>query len=449
MIYFIGLTLIFLFIVLKTNLIKNEYLKTFLKYVVKSLALAVILEISFFNFRHYESLFFKNYQELTNYTIGEGLNCEDNKCSITNPEEAYIEFNNIDNKINNLYLDISSKGVLHLDYDIIFDDEANKIPFNAGSRNYNSKVLNSHYNKINSSGTSNYLKIQFTKTNHKFTINKVSINKQVPLLINNLRLILVSLITLFIFLINSQNKLQDLKYNFSHSKLITWVIIISLSCFFGFLTFFNLRSYSVNKTSQYSQYKNLAHALAKGKVSLDLEVNPKLLALPNPYDTHYRDANVIRYQEYFWDYAFYNGKYYSYFGVVPCLLTYLPYYALTNEDLPNPIAMSIAITIFIISLFSLLYEVIKKYFPKTSYIYYILLSIFFIMASNIATFTGEATFYSQPIIYAVAFTCLGLKFYIKATEKGKLNKTYLFLGSISMALIAGCRPQLLLVMLLG
>ena len=122
MIYLIGLTLIFLFIMLKINLIKNEYLKTFTKYVIKALALAVILEVSIFNFRHYESLFFKNYQELTNYIIGEGLTCENNKCSITNPEEAYIEFNNINNKINNLYLDISSKGVLHLDYDIIFDE---------------------------------------------------------------------------------------------------------------------------------------------------------------------------------------------------------------------------------------------------------------------------------------------------------------------------------------
>lgn len=46
---------------------------------------------------------------------------------------------------------------------------------------------------------------------------------------------------------------------------------------------------------------------------------PELLALENPYDAGARDAAQIN--DIHWDHAFYNGRYYVYFGLVPCLLS--------------------------------------------------------------------------------------------------------------------------------
>ena len=54
------------------------------------------------------------------------------------------------------------------------------------------------------------------------------------------------------------------------------------------------------------------------------------------------------------------------------------------------------------------------------------------------------TFYNVPIIYGLFFTTLGLGFWIKSTCYEKLRKKYLALGSFSMALVAGCRPQMLI-----
>ena len=70
----------------------------------------------------------------------------------------------------------------------------------------------------------------------------------------------------------------------------------------------------------------LARALAKGKITLDLDVSDKLLALENPYDVSVRDHKLIVNEDFYLDYSFYNGKYYSYFGIVPCLFMHLPYY---------------------------------------------------------------------------------------------------------------------------
>ena len=55
--------------------------------------------------------------------------------------------------------------------------------------------------------------------------------------------------------------------------------------------------------------------------------------------------------------------------------------------------------------------------------------------------------YHVPIMAAMMFLILTMYFWIKALpekEKGTLKGKYLTIGSVTMALVAGCRPQLLL-----
>ncbi len=440
-IIFIGLSIIFYYL-LKKDYIKNIYLKTIFKCLMVSLLVASILEVTIFNFRHYESLMFKGTNDLIHYNLSEGIECTD-VCRIVDKENAYIEIYNIDKKMDNLYLDFKSNDLLFMDYEVAFTDEANKLYVTSEERHYVSDILSSHYIKINPSGRVGNLKINILNSNGNFKIDKIMINKEVPLLINNLRLIMVLLFIFLIFLINPKNNLYNLKHDFKKSSLITLVIIGILSGILCFSTLLNSKSYNDTQTSQYSQYKNLAKSLSKGKFYLDLKVSDKLLDLDNPYDTNYRDIILRRYKDYYWDYSYYNGKYYSYFGIVPCLLTYLPCHLITHSDLPNYLAMSIGL-IFLISVsFYFMKQILTKYFPKASYMWYVILSIFFLVSSGLITFAGEPTFYNMPIVYGLSFSLLGLSFWLKATMKD-LDSKYLGLGSLCMALVAGCRPQLLL-----
>ncbi len=434
---------IILAILLKKGYIKNEYLKTVFKCLLTSLVIASILEVTLFNFRHYESLLFKNERNLTHYNYSDGIICHD-VCQVIDKENAYIEIYNIDSTINNIYLDFKSNDLLFIDYSLELSDEANKLYYEAGSRNYVSKIENSHYLKVNPSGKVKNLKINILESSGSFNLEKISINKKVPLFILNSRLLIVALAIFCILIINPKNNLYKLKYNFKKSQFVTLIIISFLSGILCFGTLLNPKSYSDNETSQYSQYKNLAESLSKGKFYLNLKVNDKLLDLENPYDTNYRDSQLRRYKDYYWDYSYFEGKYYTYFGIVPCLLTYLPYHLLTHNNLPNYIAMCIGIVFFITSSFFFMYELIKKYYPKTSYMWYTILSLFFLLASGLIVFSGEPTFYNMPIIYGLSFSLLGLSFWFKATSKENLNSKYLGLGSLCMALVAGCRPQLLL-----
>lgn len=117
--------------------------------------------------------------------------------------------------------------------------------------------------------------------------------------------------------------------------------------------------------------------------------------------------------------------------------------------MPNNVAMSIAILFFLSTSFYLIYELIKKYFSHISLIWYLTISIFFVFASGLAIFTGYPAFYNLPIIMGVSFAMLGLAFYLKSTEGSKLNAKYIGLGSLCLALVAGCRPNLILSYLLA
>ena len=51
-----------------------------------------------------------------------------------------------------------------------------------------------------------------------------------------------------------------------------------------------------------------------------------------------------------WDVAYYQGRYYVYFGVIPCLLFQLPFEALTGvRDLPPSLAMILLSWLFLLA----------------------------------------------------------------------------------------------------
>ena len=66
--------------------------------------------------------------------------------------------------------------------------------------------------------------------------------------------------------------------------------------------------------------KELVDAFMKGHVYLDEQPSEALLALSNPYDPNTRGG-----VSFLWDHLFYNGKYYSYYGITPVFLLFLPF----------------------------------------------------------------------------------------------------------------------------
>ena len=86
--------------------------------------------------------------------------------------------------------------------------------------------------------------------------------------------------------------------------------------------------------------------------------------MANPYDTAARQAAA---PDALWDVAYYQGRYYVYFGVVPCLLFQLPFEALTGvPDLPPSLPMIALGWLLILASFGCVKQALRRWFPRAS-----------------------------------------------------------------------------------
>lgn len=236
------------------------------------------------------------------------------------------------------------------------------------------------------------------------------------------------------------------------------VVVITIT---AFLCVHNLTSASKNylypsKVDSFqhvidnNQYAYLADSLIHGQFTLNLEVPESLAALDNPYDYNSRyelstneDVNI------YWDYAFYNGKYYCYFGVLPAILLYAPYQIITGKYLNTPDAIAILGTLAILSIALLIHRLANKYFLKILRIEYKIIGyLIFMSASNIFYLGFVSRFYSVPILTSITLTTLGLSFWLNARKSNAgevaLSAFDLCAGSVCMVANFGSRPQFLL-----
>ena len=100
-----------------------------------------------------------------------------------------------------------------------------------------------------------------------------------------------------------------------------------------------------------AQYGALAHSLLNGRLDLQRDPPAAMAEMQNPYDTAARQSAA---PDALWDVAYYQGRYYVYFGIVPCLLFQLPFELLTGvPDLPPSLAMIVMAWLLILAVFGL------------------------------------------------------------------------------------------------
>lgn len=211
------------------------------------------------------------------------------------------------------------------------------------------------------------------------------------------------------------------------------------------------------------QYAYLADALLHGRFWLDLPVPEAFSQLPDPYDYEARfEVSHGGENPIFWDYAFFEGKYYCYFGVIPAVLLYVPYQMITGEMLNTSIAVCILGEAFVIAACMLVYRIGRIFFEdKGSFVILTLAAFMLVGGSNVVYLGFVSRFYSVPILASLAFTCLGLWFWLgakflqvrymgsKSTNNVRISVWRLAAGSIFMTLNIGCRPQFMLSCLLA
>ena len=222
-----------------------------------------------------------------------------------------------------------------------------------------------------------------------------------------------------------------------------WVLPSGLMMSIGVFILMHQNPVYIQGDGGFTPYRELAHALAEGHAYIQEEPPAELLALENPYDPVERLYSGVRFKL---DYALFKGRYYVYFGIVPCLVFYLPVYMITGVDIPGWLVVYLLVILVLAGLFLLQTEIAACFDRELSVAAVLLLWMSETSILTLPLVIGDACAYYIPMLSAVACYLYSLMLYLKALRRIRIGaETWHFVGTASllMSMVAGCRPQLI------
>lgn len=224
-------------------------------------------------------------------------------------------------------------------------------------------------------------------------------------------------------------------WSFGNVAFITVVVCLcgALIVSAGYLPEYReVRDFRQDDIESENPYIQQMDAFIKGQLYIDVEPSEELKALENPYDAVTRgDAH------YLWDRAYYEGRYYSYFGTAPIFTVYYPFYKLTG-GLPCDSLVTGIFTLLVSLFLPLAVMFLLKYIdPSLNPWFAALAAVGALGASMIFIVRrGVMPFYYIASCAGMAFASMALCFLVIAcTAKNRIGRAVLFaLSGISFAL---------------
>ncbi len=408
--------------------------------VILFLAAAIIAEIFFFNFEAFRS---RTYQPISDYEVScsSGVERQGNNSFVISSSSDYITFKNFSAPVENIY--IKTNTTRHT-VRFFASDEANVNRYHAGDRIISRYSEQTSYIKTNFTGAVSELKIYLPDiSNRIITLSDISFNCPKPVFFSIFRPLVCFLVLMFVYYIIVKKHLWQTVYDPENKTQLNITTVVACALAILFLAIPYLNPGFINPSwEHHNQYNDLAQAFLQGQLHLDKEVPDVLLEMENPYD-RYERQKVFRAAKISepWDTAFYNGKFYVYFGVLPVFLFYLPA-QLLGFDFPNFMAIVIFSWVLIAGVFLLYGKIIKMYIKNTPYLLYLVLSTLTVLTGGVLYIIKRPDFYSIPIIGALAFTIMGFYFWISSLDGEIISRKRLFVGSLFMASVIALRPNL-------
>ncbi|MCM1117912.1 MAG: hypothetical protein NC543_00910 [bacterium] len=407
------------------------------KAAIAVICLAVLLcELFVMNYKHWESLLYRPVEgAVRHYEV----------CG----EEAVVEFSEIHEPVT--YLAFRLEPEQQAEITVAAVDEANSAYLYAPSRVVRGDVPRSQYLRLHFSGDVYQLKVMIRgmrgEAIREGGLNTVVLNATVPLFFSWQRYLILTAGICCLYLLRPSSRCYEVWTDLTKRRqwIFTAVCIAIQLLFLGRMLRWNTGALAwPDYMEHHQQYYRLAESLLEGRT--DVGEAPALQALDNPYDPSARAAAGIGYENFKWDHAYYNGRYYVYFGIVPVLMFYLPYYALTGVHLPHMHVIFILGGLLMAGCAYLLWQMIRRWFPHTPYILYLLLTVTMGAASCLGYAVYKPDLYLVPVLSGIVCGVWGLAFWISAVREDGYCAWRLGAGSLCIALIAGCRPQMLLIL---
>ena len=408
-----------------------------------AIAAIAAMECIVFNLPFWRTLGASTDTNAVHNTLGSGLTRRnDGMLTVTDPTKAYLELT-ADGTSDYLRIDTASSKVIdkareqaEAESEANDDKEvfkplatihvrADVDGITGQAQSMNPDAIRSHYVKAPGAGI---VRIWIQEERGAIVpVTDSRANVHVPFVINWMRVLAMALVLLMIAVWRPGSRLWRITLDPSSTRqrlafvgllaiptLLIGVSIIHELWYTSSLVFHVSGDY----TYDFDQYGHVADALVAGRPWLDLPVPEQLAATEHPYDVATRAQLLANgASPLYWDYAYYDGHWYSYFGVLPAVLLFVPYRLLAGHNLPTSAAEYILVLLFIIFFSLLVLRVIHRVMPKTS-----------VAAASLVVVSSDRW---------------------QAGDAKPLSLPRLALGALCIAANFGCRPTFTLAALLA
>ena len=424
---------------------------------VKALLIATVLEATIFSIPTFR-LWFGSYGEMSfsAQELSDGSDIEyrpdKDDIAVIGDRTTTFTFKGISEQVADVFVDIDfgkNTKAANVSIDAMDETRTNDYRKMIAEGTLVKDKPHSHYIQLHLSGDVSSLKLTVSPLDEGMVyIKGITLNKQIPMSISWARLFLIVFAACFWQLMMKSKTMQ---YSFTKNKKIfrlACVIITDIACLAAVLiTFTKLDNTSITdimkRPSGNQMTQELVEAFEHGSTHLLTEPTDELNNFPTPYNSDALDEAHIRYQ---WDHVYFDQQYFSYYGIAPVVLVFLPYHLLTGYFFPDSMAVLLFAVIGMIGLTKLYKEFLKKFFPKTPTGIAIAGLILIQTVSGVWFSIGRPLFYEVAMSAGFAALTWAVYFMFSAniigTEKPILSRTAI--SSLLFAIAVLCRPTLVL-----
>lgn len=436
---------------------KAEGYSIFFKYASRILSVCLFAELFIFNFGSAHLLAGSYEQKELDLSAAVSENFDFNSHQNIVAGNTSFEFRNINMPVGTVEFQVesSSKPSVKVSIDMSDDTYSTRYRNGIASAEIIKDNERSRFAVCNFSGSVHDIKFNFTSAGGEYiTISGITLNSPAPFKFSFVRFfILFSAGMIFYFLTAS----PVFRKSFADSRK---AVVCTAWLFTAFLTAVSLlvlnggryndpnhsiiadfHSESGNQVS-----KEIVDAFEAGSAELLVGNAEQMSQVENPYDDSLRadasDAGII--SGYMWDHLFYNGKYYSYYGIGPVLVLFLPYHMITGYYFPSSWAVWLFSVGGILFLTAFYLGFMKRFFS------HIRSSLILSGLALVQLVTGiyfclcATNFYEIAQSSGFFFVTGGAYFLITSNVigEGKISNLRICLSSVFLSFGVLCRPTL-------
>lgn len=420
-----------------------------LRFAALSFAIVGLLEVFLFNLNAYTA---RGEERTLSLAEGDAQGLLDTGVSLTAESgDATLTFQAVGTSVGTLYLDaLLSDGLATLPVEVDFTDETSQ-----GWRVGDARLTlirgmsDSRYMVCHFSGEVGSLRLRFTVPDgQRVELRGVMVNRPIPFRFHVGRVLLLFAAALAVYLLlraplfrrpcGRPRRGQSAILAGTTALFLIAALAITL-CYRDGKTEGLPADFRQTEGNQITQ--ELVDAFESGQVSLLTEPTPELLAMENPYDWSAREKLGI---DCLWDHVLYEGHYYSYYGIAPVVLLFLPYHLLTGYYFPTIWAVFLfgAGGILFLSLAYMAF--IRNWFRHVPF------GVALAGLITVQAASGVWFCFASPLFYEIAqnagffFVTGGVYFLLRAgiAGPGRLSLWRVTLGTTMLALAVMSRPTL-------